>query len=133
MGAGQSRDESILVIGGSSPLLDGVTDLLQLAGYRVASLSTWTEAEQVMDGNPPHLAIVDSSALAEDPQRLSLRIARASDWTNVPILCIGFHDDALFRELRRHNSQDNGRRLRCYAYTPLGVTGLLEVVRGCLA
>ncbi len=129
----QSREERILVVGGPSPLLEGVSDLLRLAGYRVNSLLTWVEAEKAMNGRPPHLAVVDPSALTADPLGLSVRIAKASGWTGVPILCVGFPDDARFQELRRRSLWDNGLRLRFYTHTLLGTNGLLEAVRDCLA
>lgn len=125
--------QRILVVGGPSPLLEGVADLLQIAGYRVESLATWAEAEQALNGSPPQLTIVDPSALAADPLGLSFSIAKASDGTGVPVLCVGFPDDARIGELRRHSRLGNGHRLRFFPHTVLGMNGLLEAVEDCLA
>ena len=125
--------ERILVVGGPSPLLEGVSDLLQLAGYRVNALSTWAEAEKAIIGRPPHLAVVDPSVLAADPPELSVRIAKASGWTGVPILCVGFPNDTRIQELRRRSLWEDGLRVRFYTHTLQGTNGLLEAVKDCLA
>lgn len=127
-----TREERILVVGRPSPLLEGVADLLQIAGFRVDLLATWVEAEQALNGRPPNLTIVDPSALAGDPLGLSFSIANASDGTGVPILCVGFPDDASIRELRRHSQRGNGRRLRFFSHSVLGMNGLLDAVEACL-
>lgn len=132
MEAKLARKERILVVGGPSPLLDGVADLLQLAGYRVDSTATWVQAEKLLNGVPPHLTIVDTSALAADPQQLSDRIAQASGWATAPILCVGFSDDARIRELQRRADRGIHNHLRFYAHTLLGMDGLLDVVRDTL-
>lgn len=127
------RGERILVIGKSSPLLEGVADLLQLSGYAVDTSSSWAETEYAMHVTPPDLAIVDLSSAAADAYRLSEQIHSAPLWADVPILFISFSGDDRIRELQRHNRRRNGGRLDFYAHTLLSMNGLLEKVRACLA
>ena len=67
-------DKRILVIGKRSPLLEGVADLLQLAGYEVEMSSNWAETSYALNGNPPNLAIVDLSSFSSDGHHLSEQI-----------------------------------------------------------
>lgn len=125
--------QRILVIGKNSPLLEGVSDLLQLAGYRVDLSSSWAETEYAMHVTPPNLAIVDLSGSTSDAYLLSEHLRDTAKWAEVPILFISFSGDQQIRELQQHNrNRDNGR-MQFYAHTLLGVDGLLEKVRTCLA
>ncbi len=125
--------QRILVIGKSSPLLEGVSDLLQLAGYRVDMSSSWAETEYAMHITPPSLAIVDLSNSASDAYRLSEQIRNTPRWADVPILFISFSGDDRIRELQRRSRKNKDGRLQFYAHTLLSMDGLLEKVRTCLA
>jgi DNA-binding response OmpR family regulator len=125
--------QRILVIGGSSPLLEGVSDLLQLAGYQVDQSSSWTETEYAMHVKPPNLAIVDLSGPGLDSYRQSEEIHKKPDWSDVPILFISFSGDDRIRELQRNNRNNSDGRLQFYAHTLLSIDGLLDKVQSCLS
>ena len=72
----------IQVIGRSSPLLEGVADLLQLAGYHVDLSSSWAETEYTMQVRPPHLVIVDLSSAALDAVGVAEQIRTARFWSD---------------------------------------------------
>jgi PleD family two-component response regulator len=133
MRAMSSRGQRILVIGQNSPLLEGVSDLLQLSGYKVDVSSTWAETEYALVVTPPNLAIVDLSSSASDAFSLSESLRKVSRWADVPILFISFSGDDRIRDLQRHNRNPGDRRLQFYAHTLLGVDGLVEKVRTCLS
>jgi CheY-like chemotaxis protein len=130
MSAGQRR---ILVIGKSSPLLEGVADLLQLAGYEVEMSSSWAETAYALHVKPPNLAIVDLSNSAADVYRLSEKIRNTPQWTDVPILFVSFSGDDRIRDLQRWTRKNKDNRLQFYAHTVLSMDGLLDKVDACLA
>jgi DNA-binding response OmpR family regulator len=125
--------QRILVIGESSPLLEGVADLLQLAGYIAEVSSSWAEIQRASDDHPPNLAIVDLSTSPADAFFLSQRIRRFPRWVDVPILFVSFSGDDRIRELQRWTLKQKDDRLQFYAHTVLGVDGLLDKVGACLA
>ncbi len=125
--------ERILVIGTSSPLMEGVSDLLQVVGYPVEVLTTWAETEYAMYDAPPDLVIVDLSGAASDVYRLAEQIRGMPHWTDVPILFVSFSGDDRIRELQLRNQRNGEKRLHFYAHTLLGMDGLLETVRASLA
>jgi PleD family two-component response regulator len=128
-----SRRERILVIGTSSPLMEGVSDLLQVVGYPVDVSTTWAETEYAMYDTPPDLVIVDLSSATPDVYRLAEQIRGMPHWSEVPILFVSFSGDDRIRELQRHNQRNGEKRLHFYAHTLLGMDGLLETVRASLA
>jgi response regulator RpfG family c-di-GMP phosphodiesterase len=130
IGKGRQR---IQVIGRSSPLLEGVADLLQLAGYQVDMSSSWAETEYTMQAMPPHLVIVDLSSAAPDAVRLSEQIHSVPYWSDVPILFISFSGDDRIRDLQTRSSKKGDGRLYFYAHTLLSMNGLLDKVESCLA
>jgi DNA-binding response OmpR family regulator len=125
--------QRILVIGESSPLLEGVADLLQLAGYNAEVSSSWAEIQRASNVTPPNLAIVDLSNSPADAFCLSQRIRGFPHWVDVPILFVSFSGDDRIRELQRWTRKQNDHRLQFYAHTVLGVNGLLDKVGACLA
>jgi response regulator RpfG family c-di-GMP phosphodiesterase len=125
--------QRIQVIGRSSPLLEGVADLLQLAGYHVDLSSSWAETEYTMQVMPPHLVIVDLSSAALDAVRLAEQIHAVPLWSDVPILFISFSGDDRIRDLQGRNSERGDGRLHFYAHTLLSMNGLLDKVESCLA
>jgi PleD family two-component response regulator len=125
--------QRILVIGGMSPLLEGVSDLLQLAGYHVDLSSSWTETEYALHVRPPNLAIVDLSSPMSDVYRLSEKIHKIPNWSDVPILFISFSGDDRIRDLQRQSRRANDGRLQFYAHTLLSIDGLLDKVQSCLS
>jgi DNA-binding response OmpR family regulator len=126
--------QRILVIGGSSPLLEGVSDLLQLAGYQVDLSSSWTETEYAMHVKPPNLAIVDLSSPGSDVYHLSEELHEMPNWSDVPILFISFSGDDRIRDLQRKSRANNvNGRLQFYAHTLLSIDGLLDKVQACLS
>lgn len=124
--------QRIQVIGHSSPLLEGVTDLLQLTGYQVDMSSSWAETEYAMNATPPNLVIVDLSSAAPDVYRLSEQIRSVPYWADVPILFISFAGDNRIRDLQRHSRKNKGERVYFYAHTLLSMNGLLDKVQACL-
>jgi PleD family two-component response regulator len=127
------RRPRILVIGESSPLLEGVADLLQLAGYLVDVSSSWAETEYAMHIPPPNLTIVDLSSAAPDAYRLSERIHSIPHWANVPILFISFSGDERIWDLEHHSRKTNNDKVQFYAHTLLSIDGLLDKVQACLS
>jgi PleD family two-component response regulator len=129
-----SNDERrILVVGEHSPLVEGVSDLLQLDGYQVDTSSNWwSETGQSEDTTPPSLVIVDLSASTSEAFDLPERIRSAPSWSSVPLLLIGYADDARLSELQRRSRSSGERRLYFYSHTLLGMDGLLEKVQDCL-
>jgi DNA-binding response OmpR family regulator len=129
----KTNGHQILVIGQSSPLLEGVADLLQLAGYRVETSSSWAETEYALHTTPPNLVIIDLSGAASDAYRLSEQLRKASPWVDVPILFISFSGDDCIRNLQRKNRKGANGPMHFYAHTLLSMNGLLEEVRTCLS
>ncbi len=127
----EKRGRQILMIGGRSPLLEGVSDLLQLAGHQVATSSTWTEARNALNASPPHLAIVDVSSSAFDTLRLYEQIDYLAQCIRAPILVISFSGDDRIRDLRRR-SRDRHGKIQFYTQTLLGVEGLVDKVESCM-
>lgn len=129
-----SRDgQWILVIGRSSPLVEGVYDLLQVVGYRVDMSSSWAETEYAMYVTPPNLVIVDLSSTAPDVYRLTEQIRSTPHWSEVPILFVSFSGDDRIRDLQRHSHKNGDKRLHFYAHTLLSMDELLEKVKVCMA
>jgi CheY-like chemotaxis protein len=128
-----SVGQRILVIGQSTPLMEGVSDLLQVAGYPVDVSTTWTEAEYAMHDTPPDLVIVDLSIAASDVYQLAEQIRSLPHGSDVPILFVSFSGDDHIRELQWLSQRNGDRRLYFYAHTLLGMDGLLEKVRVCLS
>ena len=129
----KTNGHHILVIGQSSPLLEGVADLLQLAGYRVETSSSWAETEYALYTAPPNLVIIDLSGAASDAYRLSEQLRTVSPWADVPILFISFSGDDCIRSLQRKNHKDASGPVHFYAHSLLSMNGLLEEVRVCLS
>jgi DNA-binding response OmpR family regulator len=132
MATGEKR-KRILVIGRNTPLMEGVSDLLQVVGYPVDLSSSWTETEYAMYDSPPDLVIIDLSIAAPDGYRLAEQIRSNPHWSEVPILFISFSGDDRIRELQRDNQRNGDKRVHFYAHTLLSMDGLLEEVRTCLA
>jgi PleD family two-component response regulator len=128
----EKRGRHILMIGGTSPLLEGVSDLLQLAGHRVATTSTWAETRDALNNSPPHLAVVDVSCSVFDTVRLYEQIDYLARCADAPVLVISFSGDDRIRELRRKSRDRNGR-IHFYTQTLLGVDGLVDQVEACIA
>jgi DNA-binding response OmpR family regulator len=123
----------ILVIGRKTPLLEGVCDLLQLAGYGVLRSPNWEEAESHLCAEPPKLAIADLSNPDSDAY---LRFASIHDppaWAGVPVLMVSLTQDDRIRALQGDSRNGNGHRFKFYSNTLLGMDGLLDEVKSCLA
>ena len=131
----KTNGHHILVIGSSSPLLEGVADLLQLAGYRVETSSSWAETEYAMVITPPHLVIVDLSSAAPNAYQLSEQLRCTPRWADVPILFISFSGDDSIRSLQLLRKGRNGSSgpVHYYAHTLLSMEGLLNKVKTCLS
>ncbi len=129
--AAPEKRQRILMIGRHSPLMEGVHDLLQVAGYPVQMSSTWTETEYAIHNPPPGLVIVDLSSAMPDVRRVAARIRSAPNWSDVPILFISFSGDDRIRELQRRTRTDNSK-LYFYAHTLLGMDELLAEIQSRL-
>lgn len=124
--------QRILVVGRSSPLMEGVSDLLQVAGYPVQVSTTWMETEYALYENPPDLVIIDLSAATPEVYSLADHIRSTPRWADVPILFVSFSGDDRIRELQWHTQQNGDKRLHFYVHTLLSMDGLLDKVRTCL-
>jgi PleD family two-component response regulator len=122
----------ILVVGRSSPLMEGVSDLLQVVGYPVQVSTTWMETEFALFENPPDLVMVDLSAATPEIYSLADHIRNSARWADVPILFVSFSGDDRIRELQWRTQQNGDKRLHFYAHTLLSMDGLLDKVRTCL-
>ena len=123
----------ILVVGKRTPLMEGVSDLLQVVGFPVDVSSTWVETEYALHDRPPDLVIVDLSSTVTDVYRVAERIRRIPHWSDVPILFVSFSGDDRIRELQLRSQKNGDKGLHFYAHTLLSLDGLLEKVRACLA
>jgi response regulator RpfG family c-di-GMP phosphodiesterase len=121
----------ILMIGRSTPLMEGVYDLLQVVGYPVKMSSSWAETEYALYEAPPSLVIVDLSSASPDVHRMAEQIHGSPPWAEVPILFISFSGDDRIRELQRRANQNSGH-LHFYAHTLLGMDELLDKVQTCI-
>lgn len=130
-GTGGER-KRILVIGSRTPLMEGVSDLLQMDGYPVDLSTTLAETEYALNGTMPDLVLVDLSDAAADVDRLAERVRAVPQWSDVPILYVSFSGDDRIRDLQRHHRRNGERRLHFYAHTLLGMERLVEQVRICL-
>lgn len=131
-GNGDKR-KRILVIGSSTPLMEGVSDLLQVDGYPVDVSSTLAETEYALNGTLPDLVLVEFSSATPDIARLAEQIRLVPQWSDVPILYVSFSGDDHIRELQRHHQRNGDKRLHFYAHTLLSMDGLMDQVRTCLA
>ncbi len=123
----------ILMIGSSSPVTEGVSDLLQVVGYPVNMSSTWAETEYALNDSPPDLVIIDLSVAPPDGYQLAEQIRGAARWSDVPILFVSFSGDERIRELQGRSQRNGDKRLHFYAHTLLSIDGLLEEVKACLS
>jgi DNA-binding response OmpR family regulator len=122
----------ILVLGQSSPLVEGVSDLLQLVGYQVDMSTNWMETEHRVGVNLPNLVIIDLSESTAEAYRVSESIRKSPRWSKVPLLFVSFSGDDHIRELELRNRHNHDRRVHYYTHTLLGVNGLLDKVQACL-
>ena len=120
----------ILVLGQSSPLLEGVCDLLQLAGYQVDTSTNWAEAQNAFVA-PPNLVVVDLSHPGAEYYHPPEQIRSAPRWSHVPLLYVSFSGDERIRELRRHDGNAD-RQIHFYAHPLLGMDGLLRAIHTCI-
>jgi len=128
----ETGNRNILVVGPKSPLLEGLADLLEVAGYQVETSSSWAEKKHPVHVRPPGLLVVDLSRGGRDAYWLSEQIRRMPSWAHVPILFVSFSgEDAVRRPLRRH-PHGNGGPIDFYAHTLLSMNALVDKVRACL-
>ena len=123
----------ILVVGKKTPLMEGVSDLLQVGGFPVDVSSTWAKTEYAVHDRAPDLVIVDLSITVPDVYRVAERIRKIPHWTDVPILFVSFSGDDHIRELQWRSQKNGDKGLHFYAHTLLSMDGLLEKVGACLA
>ena len=123
----------ILVIGSSTPLMEGVSDLLQVDGYPVDVSSTLAETEYALNGSLPDLVLVDLSSAAPDIDQLAEQIRLVPKWSDVPILYLSFSGDDRIWDLQRRHQRNGDKRLHFYAHTLLSMDRLVDQVRTCLA
>jgi len=128
-----SQGKRILVIGSHTPLMEGVSDLLQVDGYPVDISSTLAETEYALNGASPDLVLIDLSSAEPDIDRLAEQIRSVPQWSNVPILYLSFSGDDRIRELKRRQQSCGDKRSHFYAHTLLGMDRLMDQVRTCLA
>lgn len=127
------KKKRILVIGRSTPLMEGVSDLLQVDGYPVDVSTTLAETEYALNGSLPDLVLVDLSSSAPDIDRLAEQIRLVPQWSDVPILYVSFSGEDRIWELQRKHQSNGDKRLHFYAHTLLSMDRLMDQVRTCLA
>ena len=127
------QGKRILVIGSHTPLMEGVSDLLQVDGYPVDVSSTLAETEYILNGASPDLVLIDLSSAEPDIDRLAEQVRSVPQWSDVPILYVSFSGDDRIRELRRRQQSSGDKRSHFYAHTLLGMDRLMDQVRTCLA
>lgn len=130
---GYLNGHRVLIIGRSSALLEGLVDLLQLAGYRVDLSAGWPDTFYPLPESRPDLAIVDLSNSHPDAVRITDQIRASSEWAQVPVLFISFSGDERIREMQLRSRQNNDVRFQYYSHTVLSMDGLLDKVAACLA
>jgi hypothetical protein len=121
----------ILVVGSVSPWLEGVVDLLQLAGYDALLLADWPQAEREIRSASADLAIVDLSEYVDSfdlPERLNV----LAPVGGLPILLLNSTGDDRIWHLDRVSHASRGR-VDLYAHSLLGPTALLDKIDDCLA
>jgi PleD family two-component response regulator len=122
--------QRILMVGQSTPLTEGVHDLLQVVGYPVRMSSNWTETACVMNNMPPDLVIVDLSSVAPE---VADRIRRTRHGSRVPILFLSLSGDDNARDLQSRIQKNGEGRLYFYGHTLLGMDELLDKIQFCMA
>jgi DNA-binding response OmpR family regulator len=127
------KKKRILVIGRSTPLMEGVSDLLQVDGYPVDVSTTLAETQHALNGSLPDLVVVDLSSAAPDVDRLAEQIRLVPQWSDVPILYVSFSGDDRIWDLQRRHQRNGDKRLHFYAHTLLSMDRLMDQVRTCLA
>lgn len=121
------------MIGGMTPLVEGVYDLLQVVGYPVEVSSSWMGIEYTMSNPPPSLVIVDLSSTPLNIDQMEEQIHSIPLWSHVPILFISFSGDDRIWSLQQRARRNGDGRLHFYAHTLLGMDGLLDKIKMCLA
>jgi len=122
----------ILVIGSNWALLEGVSDLLELAGYEAELSSTWTEVERALQATPPGMVIIDLSSANPEALRVCARLQSLPSTPEVPILLMSFTGLQHIQEIRWSGGDNQDGRLQFYSDTLLGPRTLLEKVEECL-
>lgn len=127
-----SKGKRILFIGSRTPLMEGVSDLLQVDGYPVDVSSSLAETEYALNGSLPDLVLVDLSDAASDIDRLAEQIQAVPQWADVPILYISFSGDDRIRELQQRYQSNGDKRSHFYAHTLLSMDRFVDQVKTCL-
>ncbi len=125
--------QRILMIGGSTPLVEGVYDLLQVVGYPVELSPSWVGIEYTMSNSPPSLVIVDLSSTTLNIDQVAEQIHNIPFWSHVPILFISFSGDDQIWEMQQFARRNGDGRLHFYAHTLLGLDELLDKIDMCLS
>ena len=128
-----TQGKRILVVGSHTPLMEGVSDLLQVDGYPVDVSSTLAETEYVLNGASPALVLIDLSSAEPDIDQLAEQIRSVPQWSDVPILYMSFSGDERIRELKRRKQSSGDKRSHFYAHTLLSMDRLMDQVRTCLS
>jgi DNA-binding response OmpR family regulator len=121
----------VVVIGRTWTLLEGITDLVELAGYSATPAGAWTEVEGQFEDCRPDLAIIDLTDWL-DSFDLPDRITEMFPLPDVPILLISFSGDDRIWQLQQRGDHAKTGRVEIYAHSLLGPEALLEKVRLCL-
>ena len=127
------QGKRILVIGSHTPLMEGVSDLLQVDGYPVDVSSTLAETEYILNGTSPDLVLIDLSTTEPDIDQLAEQVRSVPQWSDVPILYVSFSGDDRIWDLQQRHQRNGDKRLHFYAHTLLSMDRLMDQVRTCLA
>jgi CheY-like chemotaxis protein len=122
----------VLLIGRKSSVLEGLFDLLELDGYKVAMTSSWRESEYELLATRPDLVVVDLSRPFVDTVRISDQIRSIPHWADVPLLFVSFSAGDHVRELQQHLQRNDSGQLHFFTHTVLSVDTFLDKVQACM-
>jgi len=77
---------TILVVEDHRPLLMGIRDILETAGYSTFIASNGVEALEVMEQTLPDLIVADIMMPALDGYGLYERVRNHPDWSSIPVI-----------------------------------------------
>jgi CheY-like chemotaxis protein len=128
-----NRRKRVLVIGSNMRLIEGVADLLQMAGYPVDVSLSWAETDPTVYDSPPSLVIIDLSMVVGDLYCSAEQIHGVPHWADVPVLFLSFAGDDRIRDLQCQGWGNGDGRVHFYAHSLLGMDKLLETIHACAA
>jgi signal transduction histidine kinase len=120
------RRESILVVEDDAAVLDVLKEMLETAGFQVATARNGVEGLAALEATRPHLVVSDISMPKMDGYRFYEEVRARPQWVGVPFIFLtGKGDEDEIREGRRLGVDD-------YLVKPVREADLLVAVRARL-